>query len=219
MTDDSMPKCGQFYKRAKIGDVFGRLTILSFEPRQSCLCRCSCGTIKTVAKHALEFSKIKSCGCLNKERTALRNKSHGLASRGNEHPLYGLWSSMMNRCNNPSNKDYSLYGGRGIQVTARWHDFTNFLADIGDRPSKRHSLDRFPDKNGNYEPGNVRWATDKQQARTCRDTLLINGEPLQEVAERLGINPGTLKGRLRYGMTGDQLLFPGRHRSGPKPKR
>jgi len=219
MTTDNMPKCGQFYKRAEIGDVFGRLTVLSFEPRQSCLCRCVCGTTKIVAKHALEFSKIKSCGCLSRERTALRNKTHGLAARGKSHPLYGLWSSMMNRCNNPGNKDYMLYGGRGIRVASRWHDFMNFLADVGERPSKRHSLDRYPNKDGNYEPKNVRWATDKQQARNCRRTLLINGEPLQEVAERLKINPGTLKRRLKSGMTGERLLFKGRYKAGPKPKR
>jgi hypothetical protein len=213
-----MPKCGQFYKRAKIGDVFGRLTVLSFAPKQSCLCRCVCGTTKTVAKHALEFSKVKSCGCFKDENTALRNRRHGLATREKQHPLYGLWSSMMNRCNNPGNKDYGLYGGRGIRVSDLWHDFPNFLADMGERPSKRHSLDRYPDKDGNYEPGNIRWATDTQQTRNRRNTILIDGEPLQDVADRLNISPNTLKARIRYGMTGSQLLFPGRYKSGPKPK-
>jgi len=218
MTNDIMPKCGQFYKRAEVGEVFGRLTVVSFKPNQSCLCQCNCGNIKIVKKYDLEFSKVKSCGCLNRERTAFRNTRHGLAARGQQHSLYVLWSSMMNRCNNPSNKDYELYGGRGITVCERWHHFPNFIDDMGARPSKRHSLDRYPDKNGNYEPGNVRWATDAQQTRNRRNTMLINGVPLQDIADKTQISPRTLKSRLRYGMTGAQLLFPGRHKSGPKPK-
>ena len=226
MTTDIMPKRGQLYKRAEVGDIFGRLTVLSFAPKQSCLCRCICGTTKTVAKHALEFGHVQSCSCLKDENTVARSTTHGLASRKKPHPLYGLWSSMLNRCNNPGNKDYGLYGGRGIRVCERWHEFTNFLADMGVRPSKRHSLDRYPDKNGNYEPSNVRWATAKQQVHNRRpprykphpNLILIDGEPLQDVARRLKISPNTLKSRLRYGMTGEKLLFPGRYKSGPKPK-
>lgn len=86
--------------------------------------------------------------------------THGLSRS----PEYSVWSSMWQRCSNPKNEHYDRYGGRGIEVCARWEQFENFLSDIGLRPSPAHSIDRI-DNNKNYEPGNVRWATDTEQNR------------------------------------------------------
>ena len=79
-----------------------------------------------------------------------------------KHPLYSRWSGMMDRCNNPKNQKYANYGGRGIKVCERWHNFNNFLADIGAPPSLKHTLDRI-NNDGDYEPNNVRWATYTEQ--------------------------------------------------------
>lgn len=78
-------------------------------------------------------------------------------------PEYRAWTDIWQRCGNPNDARYSSYGGRGISVCARWGSFINFLADVGERPSPDHSIDRYPDNDGNYEPGNVRWATRSEQ--------------------------------------------------------
>jgi hypothetical protein len=75
---------------------------------------------------------------------------------------------MLQRCTNPNNTKFHLWGGRGIKVCKRWRDFANFFADMGKRPSRKHSIDRYPDMNGNYEPTNCRWATAKQQSANSR---------------------------------------------------
>ncbi len=92
---------------------------------------------------------------------------HGHGSAG-ESLTYSSWYNMRTRCENPRATQYALYGGRGIAVCARWADFTNFLADMGERPSAGHTLDRYPNKDGNYEPGNCRWATQSEQCRNKR---------------------------------------------------
>lgn len=83
------------------------------------------------------------------------------------HVLYPTWIQMLQRCENPNHQAYKYYGGRGISVCERWHTFENFLADVGERP-RGLTLDRWPDNNGNYEFGNIRWATKKEQCANSR---------------------------------------------------
>lgn len=113
---------------------------------------------------------------------------------------YTIWSGIVKRCNNPKCKIYPYYGGRGISVCTRWFKFEDFLADVGRRPSRSHSLDRYPDQNGNYEPGNVRWATRSEQMRNKRDNRLVthNGKTLciTAWAEELGMSVHTLRRRV-----------------------
>ena len=93
---------------------------------------------------------------------------HGHATDDGRTAEYEAWHSMIQRCTNPKNPGWKNYGGRGIKVCSRWLDFVNFLADVGRKPSPKHSLDRFPNNDGNYEPGNVRWATKSQQQSNQR---------------------------------------------------
>jgi len=121
---------------------------------------------------------------------------------------------MIKRCTNPNTKGYSNYGGRGIKVCERWlHSFENFLADMGPKPSPAHSIDRYPDNNGNYEPKNCRWATRTEQSFNKRTNRLIqhNGEtlPLSVWAGRTGMKRETIADRLAHGWTiSDALTIP-----------
>jgi hypothetical protein len=133
---------------------------------------------------------------------------HGMADN---HPLYATWSAMRQRCNNPNSTHYRHYGGRGITICARWDDFELFIADVGDKPSKRHSLDRI-DVNGDYKPGNVRWATQKEQRWNTRpefapgQTAFGRTQTLDEWAREFGIKRGTLGRRLHDGWPLEQAL-------------
>lgn len=127
-------------------------------------------------------------------------------------PEYELWISMKQRCENPKNKNYKYYGGRGIKVCDRWKGksgFKHFTEDVGPRPSKNHTLDRFPDKNGNYEPTNVRWATKKEQGGNTRKNtwLEFNGEKkiLSEWARYYGVT-NTFICRLLQKKTPDEVF-------------
>lgn len=109
---------------------------------------------------------------------------------------YTAWIHMLQRCRNPNNHAYKNYGGRGITVCDKWLSFENFIADVGLSPSANHSLDRYPDNNGSYEPGNVRWATFKEQNLNKRNSIKI---PISEIAKQFNINVRTLKSRLQNG--------------------
>ena len=116
---------------------------------------------------------------------------------------HNIWRAIKARCHSVGSVSYAWYGGRGIRVCERWFDsFENFFADMGPRPSKAHSVDRI-DNDGNYEPGNCRWATRKEQQRNKRNNRLItyNGETmcLEAWADRLGIGWATIHERLDRG--------------------
>lgn len=155
-------------KLPPIGERFGRLTVTG-EERDSqsggwfLTCRCDCGAVMATRKQSLRSGHTSSCGCLHKDVQAKRLLKHGRARS----PLYVTWASMHQRCENPKSTAYYLYGGRGITVCERWNSFENFCADMGERPSPTHSIDRRDNDKG-YSPENCRWATKKQQAQNTR---------------------------------------------------
>lgn len=162
------------------GQRFGRLVALGPVDRQvfasqaklGWLCKCDCGKDFKTLGSSLLARRTRSCGCYNVELASERAKcniTHGLSSSSE----YRAWRSMHHRCENPNAQQFKNYGGRGITVCERWKKFENFYADMGPRPSKRHSLDRYPDKNGKYELGNCRWATGKQQAGNRRTNRIV----------------------------------------------
>lgn len=182
------------------GKRFGRLSVLQYIEDGHWLVRCDCGTEKRACGHGLRRGRIKSCGCLSREMLLARSTRHGHAGRRADSPTYVSYYSMMARCTNPSVWQWPMYGGRGIRVCARWMgSFDAFLADMGARPPGT-SLDRI-DNNGNYEPGNCRWATRADQARNSRATKMTvekvikmralyaaGGVTMDDVGRRFGIS-------------------------------
>lgn len=170
-----------------IGKKFGRLTVVSdAEPgrhKYSVTCVCDCGVSRVVNVSSLRSGHTKSCGCLRLDRVRKHMKSHS--------PEWRLWSHMIERCESPNHHNYARYGGRGIAVCKRWRQSLDaFLHDVGPRPSPKHTLDRI-NVHGDYEPGNVRWATATEQANNRCNTIIVsfNGKtkPLKEWAIEYGL--------------------------------
>lgn len=155
------------------------------------------------ARWARERNRRKKLGLPQPGRgDGLRKYDHTGPTYRTQPEEYRAWSGMKVRCSNPNFKDWKLYGGKRISVCARWRDsFEAFFLDLGPRPSPLHSLDRYPNNNGNYELGNVRWATGQEQARnwsTGNHFLECNGERLilSDWAKRLGITNSSLTERI-----------------------
>lgn len=140
-------------------------------------CKCDCGGEKVTRTETLRMGATKSCGCLQRETAIITGKKTSI--HGMKHsPEYRVWRTMKQRCNNPNAANYHLYGGRGVNVCKRWKDsFKTFYSDLGPRPSKKYSLDRT-DPDGNYEPGNCRWATTKDQLANRRTFVEMTNEDM-----------------------------------------
>jgi hypothetical protein len=154
------------------GMIFGRLTVVASTERRAdhhvvWRCLCTCGAETFVRSTYLTTGITTSCGCLNREITRMRRTTHGSARHGSRTATYRSWESMKRRCLNPNDPAFARYGGRGITVCDRWLCFEHFRDDMGERPHGL-SIDRFPNNDGNYEPGNCRWATRLEQTRNRR---------------------------------------------------
>lgn len=185
----------------KPGDTFGQWTVVSFhavvpygnhgckKPLWICRCNCPNHTERLVNQYRLHSGKSRSCGCLT--------RSHGESYHAT--PEYKAWDAMLQRCYNPFNRNYPYYGARGISVCSTWRkSFSNFLADMGRRPSKRHSLNRI-NNNQNYYPYNCEWAIPFIQNSNKSNTKFVNGIPLPILAHQYNIKLEILRCRLKRG--------------------
>lgn len=171
------------------------------------LCRCDCGTERVVPGVTLRGDRTHSCGCLKSEQNVARSTKHGHSNTRETSSTYYSWAAMLQRCGNKKHKDYPRYGGRGIRVCERWLKFVNFLADMGEKPVG-HTIER-KDNDGDYEPGNCRWATSVAQAnnKSNNRVLQYDGErrTLSQWARKLRISPSSLADRLKQGSLSDAL--------------
>lgn len=190
--------------------TFNRLTAIGYAgaSRQGALWlwRCSCGKLTVALGKRVVRGNIKSCGCWQREASAKFQWRHGMRDT----PEYKIWASMVQRCTNASDKAFRHYGGRGITVCDRWTTSANFFADMGPRPSSKHSVERI-DNNKGYSPDNCKWATSAEQSRNTRRTrmLTFNGETmcLKDWADRLGCHYLRLHYRLgKQGWTIERTL-------------
>lgn len=193
----------KFDEEYMIGRRFGRFVVIDKGPKhykpsgQSCntwLCKCECGNTKIVNGYCLRKGITKSCGCILKEGI---RRTHGKSHTR----LHNAWCHMRARCKDKNSKDYKDYGGRGITVCEEWDkSFESFYKwSMENGYTDELSIDRI-DVNGNYEPSNCRWATNKEQARNTRKNRLLtfNGETktMAEWSEITGLRPGTIQYRL-----------------------
>lgn len=201
----------------------GRLKVIRFAGvkgrRRLWLCRCKCGREKAIVASSLRCGKTLSCGCLRIEKVTTHRLSYSAE--------YSAWKGIRRRCLNPKFRMYRWYGARGITICDRWRDsFENFIADVGHRPSSKHSIERI-DNDGNYEPGNVKWATKKEQSRNRRDNQYITFQGrrmvLMDWAKEIGLSFDVLQYRVkRWGvelaLTTPLLPRYGSSHRGPMPK-
>lgn len=182
------------------GNIYSRLKVIGYAGRNDrneamWKCICSCGNEAYVSGPKLRKGHTKSCGCLARDVTTQKNTTHGM----NNQALYSLWAGIKARCTNPGHSSYKNYGGRGIKMCERWlNDFPSFAHDMGPRPDGA-SIDRI-DPNGNYEPGNCRWATAKEQANNKRDNHMLTHQgktqTISQWAEETGIPYTTICNRI-----------------------
>lgn len=200
-------------RNSNVGLRFGRLIVLKCVGKDKWNnalweCRCDCGNITVTSSLCLTRKHTKSCGCL-------ANEGYAGVHNMSKTPEFNTWMHMIIRCSNPLDAAWKNYGGRGITVCDAWKsDFTAFYNYVGPRPTPKHTIERI-NNNGNYEPGNVKWATRLEQNSNTRRVRLLtaNGETmtLSAWARELQICVDTLRGRLERWPTEKALTTPKLH--------
>ena len=191
------------------GQRYGRLSVIEMaghnKHRQRLWrCVCDCGETTEVIGHLLRYGQTQSCGCLHREAIRNVNKKHGKSKS----QIWFMHRSMMDRCYLQTSTAYKNYGGRGITVCKRWHDFENFYADMGDKP-KGMTLERI-DNDGPYLPDNVCWASYKDQANNRRSNVVLEfqgrKQTMQQWSDEMGLKIQTVWARLNRGWSVDRAL-------------
>lgn len=193
------------------GNKYGRLTILSFSNfkaesngrRPYWNCQCECGETVQRSSHSMKSGRTSSCGCLRREMTVKRNTTHGQAVRKQQTDEYNTWCEIIKRTTNPKCSQYPDYGGRGIAMCPEWRNsFESFLAEVGKKPSKLHSINRINNEKS-YEPGNCCWSTRAEQNRNKRNNVMITHDGVTMCAadwcEKTKIKVPTFHSRLNRG--------------------
>lgn len=201
-------------KRNLIGQRFGRWTVIAeaqkYRHKVLWPCRCDCGVERLVENWKMRSGGSRSCGCLRRDLRGTQGFKHGMVGT----PEYRIWAGMLRRCRLGSKTQYHRYGGRGITVCERWEEFENFYADMGMRPSPNHSIDRI-NNDGNYEPGNCRWATTKEQGENKCSVRPIGGFPSMAAASRaLGVSYNIVCLRISYGWSEERAVNEAVHKKG-----
>lgn len=196
-----------------VGRVFGYLTVIGIGQmkgsRHFLVCRCECGTLREFNRWRVASGRTKSCGCKSGALASAKLIGLGHCAAGSKSPTFRSWRSMISRCLYPSQVSYQRYGARGVAVCESWsRSFDAFLADMGVRP-EGSTLDRI-DVNGNYEPGNCRWATPRQQAQNTR-TNTLNPELVLEIVGRFehGESVSSIARRMNVRRTSAQKVIHG----------
>jgi len=203
-------------EKVSVGKEFGDLRVIGElatgergVKRKSWICLCKCGSESIIDTHRLKSGLSIRC-------TWCAKKASGVSQRTLAHyhsrKAHGAWSALKNRCGNENYSSFSSYGGRGISYCERWESFDNFIADMGEPPTKSHSLDRI-DCDGNYSKENCRWATMKEQQnnRTNNVKFEFNGKEktLAQWAGEYNIDYEVLRARYHRGLSPDKILFSG----------
>ena len=187
------------------GMRFGKLVVISrcenieiknHASRPAWICQCDCGNIKKVLGDALKVGKTSSCGCVRRAATSAKNTTHGMSKT----PEYNSWMLMIQRCNSAGNKNFKDYGGRGITVCSRWvSSFSNFIADMGVRPTPKHTIDRIDNSLG-YYPENCKWSTRREQSQNRRSIRYFSAfgrtMSVNSWGKEIGVAPRTILARI-----------------------
>lgn len=201
---------GQTFERLYV-EAFAGKRIVAGRISYFWTCQCVCGQRVIIRSSNLTGRATQSCGCLARDISSIRHTKHG--KRWSVE--YRTWHGIMTRCYKQTDKHWPHYGGRGIKMCERWMSFQNFYEDMGPRPNDKHSIDRI-NTDGNYEPGNCRWATAKEQGRNRRNNkkITFNGETLcvAEWEQKMGVPRNTISSRIRVGWSTERAL------TEPRPK-
>lgn len=197
------------------GKRFGRLVVIgeavkNKHGQRQVLCQCDCGNKKAVIGSLLNNGTTKSCGCFKIDRIKETKTRHGHATKGQVSSTFRTWWSIIDRCTNEKASGYAKYGAKGITVCERWLEkFENFLEDMGEKPSPKHSIDRINPKAG-YSPDNCRWATMKEQQnnRTNNRLIFANGQTktLMQWADDLKMSHSSILGRIARGLSPEEAV-------------
>lgn len=199
------------------GRRYGRFTVIKISSigcgPTKWHCRCDCGNERIVDGCRLKNGTSRSCGCLRSELQKINTTTHGKSKSPDMiESGYKCYGSMKERCLNKNHVAYPQYGGRGISICSRWlgrNGFSNFIQDMGPRPSIKHSIDRI-DVNGCYEPSNCRWSDKSQQSCNRRNNVKIEymgkSKTVLEWSRELGIIASGIYKRIKRGLTGASAL-------------